>query len=548
MPSVDRPPTTTISSDDMTGEQLALPSSERIFADTQFGRIQGGRVKNGCQVFLNVPYGLDVPRWTDPQSLPASYKYTSDKPFIYDGKYCAQPERTYSQTNPMRERLGLGQPTENPFFADIYIPSDCQLPSHGSDGDRNLLPVKVFIHGGFLQYGSTSGFYYNQQFFPSEHYGEIRVLLGHRVSVLGFLGCEEPAVSGNFGFKDCWLGLEWVRDNIKSFGGDPEQVHLSGLSGGGHVVHQLVHQAARLAPKKAPFITAHLQSNAILSAPLTPATRNTQFHAFCQALSIDPSTPDILSKLRDPAQFPTEKVIKAVQDMGDQCTFRGVVGTDGWVRADQVDYQRNGGLAKGLKEAGVKCIIVGDVRDEDYFYKGVHPSKTQSDLIPNIARYYPWEQSERFLASYGPIAEDATVEEINDLLGRILADGQVHLPVRLLAKELALANFPVVRYAVEFVPAFFPNGKVSHGTDLSIHQLRLSLLSPDETLAALKFNDILWKEVTKAISASGRGDDGAVFVQKGEEEMLTLDKSGNTAWKPDWRWPLLREAEKVFRA
>ncbi|WVQ95293.1 hypothetical protein IAU59_002388 [Kwoniella sp. CBS 9459] len=541
MPSVDRPPTTSISSDDMTGEQLTLPSSERVFADTQFGRIEGGRVKNGCQVFLNVPYGLDGPRWADPQPLPPTHRYQSDKPFIYDGKYCAQPERTYAQTNPMRERLGLGQPTENPFFADIYVPSDCQLPSPASNEDsKTLLPVKVFIHGGFLQYGSTSGFNYNQQFFSAEHYGEIRVLLGHRVSVLGFLGCQEPAISGNFGFKDCWLGLEWVRNNIKSFGGDPDQVHLSGLSGGGHVVHQLVHQAARLAPAKAPFVTAHLQSNAILADPLTPSTRNSQFQAFCQALNIDPSTPDILSRLRDKSEFPTERIIKAVEAMGDQCTFRGVVGTDGWVRADQVEYQRNGGLAKGLREAAVKCIIVGDVRDEDYFYKGVHFSESQAELVPNIARYYPWEQSERFLASYGPLAEDATVEEINNLLGRILADGQVHLPVRLLAKELAHADFPVVRYAVEFVPTFFPHGKVSHGTDLSIHQLRLSTLTPEETLSSLKFNDTLWKEVNKTTS-------GDTFVQRGEEEMLTLDKSGNTAWKPDWRWPLLRAAEKVFR-
>lgn len=39
------------------------------------------------------------------------------------------------------------------------------------------------------------------------------------VSVFGFLAAEEPFVSGNFGFKDCWLGLQWVRENISSFGG-----------------------------------------------------------------------------------------------------------------------------------------------------------------------------------------------------------------------------------------------------------------------------------------------------------------------------------------
>ncbi|WVQ68653.1 uncharacterized protein L199_006862 [Kwoniella botswanensis] len=541
MPSADLPPATTIAHDDMTGDQLALPTSERVSTETRFGKVEGGRTKNGCQVFLNVPYGIDVPRWTDPQPLPSTYRYPST-PFIYDSKYCAQPERTYSQTNAIRDRLGLGSPSENPFFADIYIPSDYPL-SPRPDGTP-LLPVKVFIHGGFLQYGSTSGHHYNQQFFPAEHYNEIRVLLGHRVSVLGFLGCDTPKVSGNFGFKDCWLGLEWVRDNIEWFGGDPSQIHLSGLSGGGHVVHQLIHQAARLAPAKAPFVTAHLQSNAILASPVTPATRNIQFAALCKAIGIDPATPDVLGRLRDTNEFPTDKLIKAVQNMGELCTFRGVVGDDGWVRADQVEFQHNGGLAKGLREAGVRCIIAGDVRDEDFFYKGVHLSKTKADLVPNIARYYPYEQSERFLASYGELSDDASVEEINTLLGRILADGQVHLPVRMLQTDLARHSFPVVRYAIESVPvAYGTNGKASHGTDLAVHQLRLSMMTPQETLAALQFNKALWDEVNKAL-----GGDGSDFQQKDDEEMLTLDKNGVTQWRKDWRWPQLRNAEKVFRA
>lgn len=80
---------------------------------------------------------------------------------------------------PLRDRLGLGQATENPFFADIYVPSHYQF-----DKDPGpLLPVQVFLHGGFLQYGSTSGQHYNQQFFSSEEFGEVRVLLGYRYSL-----------------------------------------------------------------------------------------------------------------------------------------------------------------------------------------------------------------------------------------------------------------------------------------------------------------------------------------------------------------------------
>ncbi|WVQ72669.1 hypothetical protein IAR50_002228 [Cryptococcus sp. DSM 104548] len=535
MPTAVGPPATDIAADEMTGEQLALPSSHTVHATTKHGKITGGTVKNGAQVFLNVPYALDVPRWSNPQPLPQDYTY-SDTPFIVDGKYCAQPERTYKQTNTIRERLGLGKPTENPFFADIYIPSDYPL---SSPEKQRLLPVRVFIHGGFLQYGSTSGNYYNQQFFAAEHYNEVRVLLGHRLSVLGFLGVDQPEISGNFGFKDCWLGLEWVKENIASFGGDPAQIHLSGLSGGAHVVHQLIHQAARLAPAPAPFITAHLQSNAILADPLTPAARRDQFSAFCQALGANPASPNILEELRDTTKYPTRMMMTAVQNMGELCTFRGVVGSDGWVRADQMEFQQSGGLARGLKQAGVKCIVAGDVRDEDSFYRGVHPSKTYDELVPNIARYYPHEQSQRFLDSYPPIPRDSPPEQLDDRLGRVLADGQVHLPVRLLTKDLQAHSFPAVRYAIEFAPASY-GPYVSHGTDLSIHHLRLSIMQPEEVKAALAFNKALWDDVDWAV----KGDE---WKERGEEEMLVLSKSGETGWKADWRWPLLREAEKVFR-
>jgi len=115
----------------------------------------------------------------------------------------------------------------------------------------------------------------------AEFYGEIRVLIGYRVGVMGSLSTaatECEPVKGNFAFKDCWLGLEvrlfsqmfaglfferrssllissfvilwpqWVRDNIHSFGGDASRIDISGLSAGAHVCHQMLLHAARLSP------------------------------------------------------------------------------------------------------------------------------------------------------------------------------------------------------------------------------------------------------------------------------------------------------------
>lgn len=69
------------------------------------------------------------------------------------------------------------------------------------------------------------------QFVAAER-GEVWVNIGYRLSVFGFLASDEPKIDGNFGFKDQWLALLWIRDNIKAFGGDPDNVQITGLSAG----------------------------------------------------------------------------------------------------------------------------------------------------------------------------------------------------------------------------------------------------------------------------------------------------------------------------
>lgn len=55
--------------------------------------------------------------------------------------------------------------------------------------------------------------------------------IGYRLSAFGFLASDEPSISGNFGFKDQWLALLWIRENIASFGGEQEHTCLSEING-----------------------------------------------------------------------------------------------------------------------------------------------------------------------------------------------------------------------------------------------------------------------------------------------------------------------------
>lgn len=71
------------------------------------------------------------------------------------------------------------------------------------------------------------------------------VTISHRLSALGFLSLQDDYLPGNSGLKDIVQGLEWVRDNIEQFGGDPKRITLMGLQGGAAGIDLLIHSKAK---------------------------------------------------------------------------------------------------------------------------------------------------------------------------------------------------------------------------------------------------------------------------------------------------------------
>jgi para-nitrobenzyl esterase len=135
------------------------------------------------------------------------------------------------------ERL-LGRPkvpaSEDCLYLNIWSPA----------ADDKRRPVLVWIHGGAFQTGSGSVPWYNGVSFAEK--GEVVVVtLNYRLGILGFLhlaewGGEDYASSGNCGLLDQLAALEWVRDNIAAFGGDPQRVTIFGESAGAMSVGTLL--------------------------------------------------------------------------------------------------------------------------------------------------------------------------------------------------------------------------------------------------------------------------------------------------------------------
>ncbi|NLU38842.1 MAG: carboxylesterase family protein [Bacteroidales bacterium] len=108
---------------------------------------------------------------------------------------------------------------------------------------KEKLPVLVWIYGGGFSFGSTSDPVHNGEHLARK--GVVLVSIAYRVGQLGFLAhpelsAENPSgVSGNYGLLDQIAGLQWIKNNIAAFGGDPNKVTIFGESAGAISVSML---------------------------------------------------------------------------------------------------------------------------------------------------------------------------------------------------------------------------------------------------------------------------------------------------------------------
>jgi para-nitrobenzyl esterase len=126
-----------------------------------------------------------------------------------------------------------------PAMAEDCLYLNVWTPANGAS-DR--LPVMVWIYGGGFAIGTTAAQLYEGAKLAEK--GVVLVSVAYRVGAFGFLAHPELSResrkgSGNYGVQDMIAGLEWVRDNIASFGGDPRNVTIFGESAGGIAVSML---------------------------------------------------------------------------------------------------------------------------------------------------------------------------------------------------------------------------------------------------------------------------------------------------------------------
>jgi para-nitrobenzyl esterase len=172
--------------------------------------------------FKGIPFAappVDTNRWRDPQPV---IGWTGVRTTTAFAPSCKQ--------NPPLPGMHL-ESSENCLYLNVWGPKNPVSPR---------LPVMVWIYGGSFIGGSTL-------FTPGEalaRRGVVVVSLAYRVGIFGFLAhpalsAEGRHASGNYGLKDQIAALQWVRNNIAAFGGDPNNVTVFGESAGGKSVSLL---------------------------------------------------------------------------------------------------------------------------------------------------------------------------------------------------------------------------------------------------------------------------------------------------------------------
>ncbi len=163
---------------------------------------------------------------------------------------------------------------EDCLYLNVWTPE----PSSPTGGPGR--PVMVWIHGGGFEMGSGTSPLYDGTHFASR--GVVLVTLNYRLGALGFieLGGLDPSLAGsaNNGLLDQVTALEWVRDNISSFGGDPTNVTVFGQSAGAMSVSLLLSM-----PRAQGLFTRAIAQSGSTNAARTPARAHDDTRSFMDA-------------------------------------------------------------------------------------------------------------------------------------------------------------------------------------------------------------------------------------------------------------------------
>jgi len=502
--------------------------------ETTYGKVRG-KVQDGVYTFKGIRYAASTTgdnRFMPPQK-PQPWSGVCD--CLEWGPLAPQPAT--SRSNPatgMGESFGIffGTSTDSPTSQS----EDCLLlnvftPGLGDGGKR---PVMVWIHGGGFNIGTGSATRSDGTHL-AQRQGVVTISITHRLGVLGYchLGEFDPAFaqSGNVGQLDLIAALEWIRDNIEAFGGDPDRVMVHGESGGGAKIGTLLGM-----PKASGlFQQAILQSGTANRLP-TPEQAAESAEMLLKELQISQK------EVRRLQQVPLEQLITAASNLemrNAPGARRGFVPTMGTIDLPIAPVEAVAGGSAPIP------LMLGCTKHESALMmlgSGNDPREVTDEQLQGQLGAMYGDKANELLQGYRDIHPEYTP---GDLLIRIMTDRARMGAIHLAEAHVKAGGAPTYMYMFTWESPKLPFLKAAHGIDGTFYfdnteSVGIAMDNPEAQVLATKASTA-WANFARNGKPSAKGMPNWPEYSLNKRETMILSASPHVENDPLGEDRLLRE-------
>jgi para-nitrobenzyl esterase len=395
-----------------------------IIAETAAGKIEG-TAERDLVVFRGIPFAAPPTgkrRWEPPEPRYAAQGILAAKAF---GPAALQPP---SKAGIIEEFTVKEAQSEDCLFLNIWTPGL----------DQQKRPVMVWIHGGYFTMGSGAQPVFRGDILASRG-NTVVVTFNYRLGVFGFLRLKEVTEgeilsTGNEGLLDQIAVLEWVRDNIAAFGGDPGNVTVFGESAGALSIECLI----SMPRARGLFHKAILQSS--ISRAVRPAA---------EAVRAARVLIDVLGRRIDAESLRavTAEGLLSAQIKASDRAFRGVMPAAPVIDGEVLPEQP----LEAFKSGSIPDIplLIGTNLEESQLFSALNgnPEITEETLIKRCRRILPDGDISAIFEAYKEARRKrGEPTSAASLYTAIQTDYMFRLPALRLAEAQSRKGRPVYNY------------------------------------------------------------------------------------------------------